>query len=62
MHRAVHGQDQEEPMKNDRQLLRWMGVLLGTLVVLTGCPYEQLLGNLNRKDFVSITRSSYHGM
>src|SRR5262249_3006455 len=23
---------------------------------------KQLLGNLNRKDFVSITRSSYHGM
>jgi site-specific recombinase XerD len=23
---------------------------------------EQLLGNLNRKDFVSITRSSHHGM
>ena len=34
-------------MQNGRQLVRWMGVLLGTLVVLTGCPYDAAIQRLS---------------
>ena len=27
-------------MRYDRQLLGWVGVLLGTIMVLTGCAYN----------------------
>ena len=47
-------------MKYDRQLLCWAGVLLGTIVVLTGCAYDpQCDGclSLNRPSFISIGKS-----
>ncbi len=34
-------------MKNGRQRLRWTGVLLGTLVVLTGCTYDAAIQRLS---------------
>jgi hypothetical protein len=34
-------------MKYDRQLLCWAGVLLGTIVVLTGCAYDHAVRQLS---------------
>ena len=34
-------------MKYDRQLLCWAGVLLGTIVVLTGCAYDTAVRQLS---------------
>ena len=34
-------------MRYDRQLLCWAGALLGTIVVLTGCPYDNAVRQLS---------------
>ena len=34
-------------MKYDRQFWRWIGVLLGTLTVLTGCTYDAAVQRLS---------------
>ncbi len=34
-------------MKYGRQLLHWTGILLGTIVVLTGCTYDAALRRLS---------------
>jgi hypothetical protein len=37
-------------MRYDRQLLGWAGVLLGTIVVLTGCAYDAAVRQLSRAE------------
>ena len=34
-------------MRYDRQLLGWVGVLLGTIMVLTGCAYDAAVRQLS---------------
>ena len=34
-------------MRSDRQLLYWVGVLLGTIVALTGCAYDAAVGQMS---------------
>ena len=34
-------------MRTYRQILRWVGVLIGTMVVLTGCTYDAALRQLS---------------
>ena len=49
-------------MRTHRQLLHWAGVLLGALVVLTGCTYDAAVRQLSaaeQSELKAIVDSTY---